>query len=78
MSWCYDEIPCECGHVGVEHHYSPSGCGTSHCEWNADDETGLSPCPCREYLPIYDYLDDQGKPHTVGNDLCSCGLAHYG
>lgn len=20
MSWCYDEIPCECGHVGVEHH----------------------------------------------------------
>lgn len=48
-----DYPPCVCGHAAVEHHYSPSGCGTEHCEFGADPDTGAPGCPtkCREYEP---------------------------
>jgi hypothetical protein len=46
------EFPaCTCGHDAVEHNHSPSGCGTTHCQHDADGDTGLSYCPCREYEP---------------------------
>lgn len=32
--------PCECGHSSEEHHYSPSGCGGSHCEYGGVCECG--------------------------------------
>lgn len=36
-----EEFPaCVCGHASEEHHYSPSGCGTSHCEYGGMCECG--------------------------------------
>ncbi len=49
-----DNTTCLCGHDITEHHYSPSGCGGSHCEWSESlDKYGFpagKTCNCQEYL----------------------------
>lgn len=49
-----DYPPCVCGHPAIDHHDSPSGCGTSRCEFDSNPDTGAPNCPtrCREYEPV--------------------------
>lgn len=55
-----DTVPCDCGHISVDHQSDPSGSGNTPC-WHGGGENDLgypvNRCPCEEFTP----------------KLCDCG-----